>query len=384
MEGLPTELKYMGPFLMRAQELKSRDPVMSYYCTYYAVQQGITKGPKNPSTNAYLGALMDSLEEQKEGLRDNETMTNDVVAAAHIENFALKIFLNADNEDRAGQATKKTAKTFLAASTFLELLRIFGDVEPEIEDKIKYSKWKAAEIMKAIKEGRKPEAGPPEEAQGDQVMSGPDADAAAVPPQTFGDEPMAPPPSVPEISQPVQNIFPDFPSVPTAASGSKGEQWPAFPIAPSDFPTQDAAGHAPSLEQHSSSNQVYQPSISQHDNLPSVPTFLPPQLPAHVPSSDQYSPGNPSAPGFPQAPRRDPHPGNVMPSPKSYQPSYGTSTQNPALSSATDRPAKAEVDPTIVAQAQKHAKWAISSLNFEDVKTAREYLVKALQCLDGL
>jgi vacuolar protein sorting-associated protein VTA1 len=28
------------------------------------------------------------------------------VGYAHIENFALKIFLNADNEDRAGKASK--------------------------------------------------------------------------------------------------------------------------------------------------------------------------------------------------------------------------------------------------------------------------------------
>jgi vacuolar protein sorting-associated protein VTA1 len=33
-------------------------------------------------------------------------MKSDVVALAHIENFALKVFSNADNEDRAGLATK--------------------------------------------------------------------------------------------------------------------------------------------------------------------------------------------------------------------------------------------------------------------------------------
>ena len=36
----------------------------------------------------------------------NEAILNDVVGYAHIENFALKIFVNADNEDRAGKASK--------------------------------------------------------------------------------------------------------------------------------------------------------------------------------------------------------------------------------------------------------------------------------------
>lgn len=44
-----------------------------------------------------------------------------------VENFALKIFLLADNEDRQGLATQKTAKMFLASSVFLEILKVFGN-----------------------------------------------------------------------------------------------------------------------------------------------------------------------------------------------------------------------------------------------------------------
>ena len=50
-----------------------------------------------------------------------------------MENFALKIFLAADNEDRQGSATSKTAKTFLASSVFLEVLKVFsGDVDIDV------------------------------------------------------------------------------------------------------------------------------------------------------------------------------------------------------------------------------------------------------------
>ncbi len=39
-------------------------------------------------------------------LADQEAIQNDIIGFAHVENFALKIFLNADNEDRNGQASK--------------------------------------------------------------------------------------------------------------------------------------------------------------------------------------------------------------------------------------------------------------------------------------
>lgn len=100
-------------------------------------------------------------------LSTNDAATSDEAGSAYIENFALKVFLQADNEDRAGKANKATARKFLAASNFLELLSIFsgGNVavsqSEDIAGKIKYAKWKAAEIGKAIKEGRKPDPGPP-------------------------------------------------------------------------------------------------------------------------------------------------------------------------------------------------------------------------------
>ena len=56
---------------------------------------------------------------------------------------------------------RKTAKTFLAASLFMEVLSVFGDLEPDIAEKIKYSKFKATEIMKALKAGKTPSPGGP-------------------------------------------------------------------------------------------------------------------------------------------------------------------------------------------------------------------------------
>merc|ERR1719491_388754 len=68
-------------------------------------------------------------------------------------------------EDRAGEANKNTASTFYATASFLEILQQFheenDDSEEFVEQKKKavYCKWKATEILKAIKEGRTPTPG---------------------------------------------------------------------------------------------------------------------------------------------------------------------------------------------------------------------------------
>jgi vacuolar protein sorting-associated protein VTA1 len=40
---------------------------------------------------------------------DNEAVTDDGAASAYIENFGLKIFATADNEDRKGKSTRSVS-----------------------------------------------------------------------------------------------------------------------------------------------------------------------------------------------------------------------------------------------------------------------------------
>lgn len=47
-----------------------------------------------------FSALMDWLEECKKINKDNDSITNEVAAQAHLENYALKLFLYADKQDR--------------------------------------------------------------------------------------------------------------------------------------------------------------------------------------------------------------------------------------------------------------------------------------------
>ncbi|OBZ78686.1 Vacuolar protein sorting-associated protein VTA1 [Grifola frondosa] len=156
---VPPELKSISPYLQRADELTSRDPVMAYWCTYYAAQIGIARKAKDPAARTFLFALLGALENMKKDVGANDAIDDESASSAYVENFALKVFAMADNEDRRGEATRGTAKKFLAAANFLELLRVFDKdkseppAESSTEEKIRYAKWKAADIAKAFREG---------------------------------------------------------------------------------------------------------------------------------------------------------------------------------------------------------------------------------------
>lgn len=149
--------KLLLPFLQRADELQKHEPLVAYYCRLFAMERGlrIPQKERTKTTNSILVSLMNQLEKDKKSLKlgpeDN----------LYVEGFASNVFAKADKQDRAGRADLNTAKTFYAASIFFEVLTQFGELAPDIEQKLKYAVWKAADIRKALKEGRNPEPGPP-------------------------------------------------------------------------------------------------------------------------------------------------------------------------------------------------------------------------------
>lgn len=55
---------------------------------------------------------------------------------AHAYNFALNVFINGDNEDRAGKANENTAKCFMAAYTFFDVCLQFGPLPSDVSNAI--------------------------------------------------------------------------------------------------------------------------------------------------------------------------------------------------------------------------------------------------------
>ncbi|KAF7339331.1 hypothetical protein MSAN_02146800 [Mycena sanguinolenta] len=174
----PVALKSIAPYLQRADELRAKEPIIAYWCTYYAAQLGIALKAKDTASRNFLFDLLGALEKMKADIGPTDAIDMEAASAAFVENFALRVFVTADNEDRSGAGNRfaifygtrityiipgrSTAKKFLAAANFLEVLKTFpqAEVSDSNEEKIRYAKWKAADIAKAYREGRKPTPGP--------------------------------------------------------------------------------------------------------------------------------------------------------------------------------------------------------------------------------
>ncbi|TFY81605.1 hypothetical protein EWM64_g2404 [Hericium alpestre] len=218
---IPADLKPLTPFLQRADELKSQEPVISYWCIYHAAQIGISLRAPSPANRAFLSALLTALESLRSSIGSHDAVDIESVSTAYVENFALRVFASADNEDRSGRATRGTAKKFVAASNFLEVLKVFEDKSAweSHEEKVRYAKWKAADIAKAFREGRKPTAGP----------------ADATPPPEVDQSPLTQLPSVPSQPHAVRTPSPprhphrdDFTHVPSASPSTVTGATPPF------------------------------------------------------------------------------------------------------------------------------------------------------------
>jgi len=360
----PPGLSFIGPYLQRAAELQTREPVISYYCKLYAVNCAINSGKsRSPEATQFLGNLLSTLEQEKSSLEGNEAISNELVGKAYLETFALKIFLSGDNVDRAGKANRTTAKAFLAAANFLEVLKHFGPLDPEAEEKIRYAKWKATDILKALKEGRQPTPGPPTSSienddgtQNDQAQEGSDAKNDG---QNFS---MSSP--HPDSSNTTGNTQLTSESNPSSTTATPYQQinpnpvhpnvnlYPNLPM-PSPSTTAPYPGPIPPTQ-----NNVYSTTINQpHAGNPSVAATVP--APAPV------------APFItPSAPTQNNRSFEAIQSPLT-----------PTSSASNAGRYSLFADPTVITQAQKHARYVISALEYDDIETAVDNLHQALNIL---
>lgn len=283
----------------------------------------------------------------------------------------------------ANNPKRQTGDTFLAAATFLELCSIWGPLDPELAGRIKFAKFHAVRIVKALKAGEDPNATNPAPKQEEELADDPDvqafdesvAEQASRPRQASIEEipdesdrlgrELARKSTLDESLHPSRTSStprgpPEIPSVPRNAPGS-----PLQPMDVDDTNTGD-------LELPSTPATIG--GSSSVPRLPDTPTafqsFPPPSEEPSVSTPDPasfYDTPGPSAPiPPPVAPTFIPPPAaNIPVAPAPYvppQPSHG-------------------LDDNTVQLAQKHARWAVSALNFDDVDTAIKELRSSLKLL---
>ncbi|KAK3716700.1 hypothetical protein LTR37_006330 [Vermiconidia calcicola] len=416
---LPSKLKTgdIQRFAVRAAQLEKYKPIVSYWCEYYILQQVLNKNlhTSDEECQSYAIQLMDKLEQTKADSASNDAIVDDVAAKAYIENFALDTFSRADNAQRANQVTKQTADTFMAAATFLDMLSIWGEVDREVAAKSKFAKFHAARILRAFKAGEDPNATNPvveehsapaedgmeaELQELERAQNGPDSgvyrpptvesaghsglpsrpestvqgEPTVPPPQRTPDGPIYPPPP----QQDDHEVSPIEPAESAAArqNSAGGGYFPTLPSGPPDVDMLDHAGPPSQPPQ-----QPIDPQDFYNTSLPPPPdpTAPSPGLLGMGSSTRPSRPGpdrataQPPAVPYVQQPQAPPFQPRAAPAPAPAPPPAPMQQGPPAGGYLND-------DESTMA-AQKHARWAISALNFEDANTAVKELRLALQSL---
>ncbi|GAP85256.1 putative short-chain dehydrogenase reductase sdr [Rosellinia necatrix] len=417
--NVPPGLKPAGitTFMVRAIQLESAKPVITYWCYYWVVQRILEKQLHNVDGDClqFTTTIMDKLERMKVDHAGNDAILDDIAGQAYVEQFAQETFDRALRPLKANKVTQQTASTFEAAATFFQLVNIWGQVDPETQGKIKYAKWNAARILKAIKEGKDPNESNPKQEESSvgedvapldpndpevQLISSTQPRPATV--EDVPDDGRSPHVQVSGYSlntaAPVS--APNSPFPPTASIPD-----PVSPIAPPDVPSQEPGSYFPNASAATDESPLDLPSTtsmpppgSVHHAAPGLPPGVVNPNPHHAPmppSVPYTTPGGPSSPqGFyhssPQQQTAPTPP--FIPTQQHRAPSQAPSA--PPIHHYSQPVASAQhyggssgqtggytCDDMAMAEAQKHAKWAISALNFEDVPTAVRELQAALATL---
>lgn len=211
----------------------------------------------------------------------------------------------------------------------------------QVEEKMKYAKWKAVEIGRCLKSGITPTPGPPSTGDGSN-----DEGAVGIYPQPpgLGDGASYPPQNDRPVPKPRQNIQP-----------------------PAVYPPNPPASYPPNPP-------------ASYPSLDNPPAGYPPDPPGSYPPNPQG--GYPPQPVYPPAPQTSPS--------ASYDSTSGGQShgQNPpaagtpgSVGSTGGVAPNPTLGPEEVAKIQKMCKFACSALDYKDTAGAIEYLENALALL---
>lgn len=285
---------------------------------------------------------------------------------------------------------------------------MWGDLDSEIAGRIKFAKYHAIRIVKAIKAGEDPNASNPTPQMEEEIeatVTDPDvqafdegvAEQASKPRQASVEEvpdeadrhgrQMALQSSLDESLHPSRTSsmprsqepsLPDIPSVPSNAPGSPPAQKMDIddPSSgglelPSTPGTIGGSSSLPKLPDTPGSTNAPAPHVSRNSNA--FQSFPPPADTPSIPAPDPASfYDTTSASAYIPPPAASP----FVPSERAPAP-----PAPPAPAPAAPSQPSHSIDDNSITLAQKHARWAVSALTFDDVDTAVKELKNSLRYL---
>eukprot|EP01026_Neomeris_dumetosa_P049244 TRINITY_DN427_c2_g1_i8.p1 TRINITY_DN427_c2_g1~~TRINITY_DN427_c2_g1_i8.p1 ORF type:complete len:422 (-),score=52.85 TRINITY_DN427_c2_g1_i8:366-1631(-) len=414
--GLDEQKKLVVPYLQRAEEVQKVDAKIAYYCRYYAISQGLKIENRDKVITNMMTAAMNELEKNKSSLQLDEAQDK-----YYCEQFAInKVFKNAETADLEGRATEVTATTYYAAGIFIDVCRQFyedGQFPEDLEQKQKYSLWRAAEIRKAKREGRPPV--PPPQLQQQQQQDVQDTSVDDIPEestqQTTQQIPLQPRAQYVAGNKVLYKQDSQTPLQPgTVGQVVSSEGWGQYKVAVA----QDivlATGEQLAYNLSAGDEVTYIASTGEHHLVKIVHVDMSIWKPAYVvrmedgsernteehkiiviprnihvmppPDSTKIAPPEQTYPNVfgPQPRPTTPSqfsPAPPMPNSDVAQPRPFVTTQQPSTTPTIPQPTPGYQPPLkVIVEAQKKAKSAASALSFDDVPTAVKHLTDALKLL---
>jgi vacuolar protein sorting-associated protein VTA1 len=338
---------------------------------YYVLQQILNRKihETHPEYGNYAIELMDKLESYKSENATNDAVVDDVAAQAYIENFALETFRRAEEAQNTDRVTRQTIDIFQASTTFIDLLTIWGSPDAELIAKSKFAKYHALRIAKAISKGEDPNATNPRIEPPPQIADAGTAEELAAELDADSGSTYRPPTVETAVDDDIGFVLSSAPANTEATSHAGSTR---APLVDDDYE------HVPAA----TSTQRDDVSPIQTAQESTMGDYFPPVV-AAAPSFNTSTATAPLPPPSPMISRISETQALPPTMPPTTAPSSLPATV-PVTSIPQQLPTSYNFDDDSIAAAQKHAKWAISALQFEDVNTAVLELRIALKSLGGL
>jgi len=143
------------PFLARAAEFGSKQPLVAYYLythvAFLCIKNRASSNAGKEGTQ-FLMKLLGELENEKVALH-SELEKSD--GRTVLTRTALSLFALADDKERAGEASLAIVKLFFTASLLFEATAQYleGSLDPIASEKSKYAKFVASKMKRSLESG---------------------------------------------------------------------------------------------------------------------------------------------------------------------------------------------------------------------------------------
>lgn len=381
--------KSVAPFMARARELADVNPVISYYCRLYVLEYILSN--KLHTTSLEVGEFTVGLLDETEAIKNSEdesirkVLNDKMLLISAVVTFAYKLYNSCLSGLTTYDATKKSATVakMRAALNFMTLVGMFGDdggidfgqltagratTNTEFfklhNEKVKTLKYQLTRVMRDEVGGASEED--EEELERElKMMSESEKDKEENEEKDEKDESdenelnelnnlNAKETPEPENPKPESDPNPTVFDLPDASSKP-----PASPSASPSSPQLPGAPH-------------FSPEDDSNLRLPGAPTYLPTDDLSHV------NKDSPIHMFTPEDAKNEEEPKSAKPAPKPEKPRAVAKQKAPVTKETINEILDISDH---ISKIQKHAKFAISALNYDDLATAERELVAGLEML---